>query len=176
MRNNRLSKYVKEVYALGGGNFMTVELNIRSVLKAPNGPQDFVPEILQDPGEPLGPPVLHIPPLEDIDNADDNIVVDLRHPISIPDTIDTINVPNVVTIAVNKSAPDVASEAAVPQVSASTGEDNGTNTNTPQPIDPLDTPTVAVHDTKWYKDNLMSSIDINGAIPDRDFGIRTLVG
>ena len=37
-------------------------------------------------------------------------------------------------------------------------------------------PTVVVHDTKWYKDNLVSSIDINGAILDRVFGIRTPVG
>ena len=35
----------------------TLELNIGSVLKAPNDPQDFVPEIIQEPGEPLGPPV-----------------------------------------------------------------------------------------------------------------------
>ena len=49
-RNNRSSTYVKAVYDLGGGTLKTVELNIRSVLKAPNDPQYFVPEILQDTG------------------------------------------------------------------------------------------------------------------------------
>ena len=86
----------------------TVELNIRSVLKAPNDPQDFVPEIIQDPGETLGPPVPPIPPLEDIDNAYDNSVVDICQPISIPDTIDAINVPEVSNAAVPEAAPDVA--------------------------------------------------------------------
>ena len=62
-RNNRSSTYVKEVYALGGGTLNTVELNTRSVLKAPNDPQYFDPEILQEPGEPLGPPVPPTPPL-----------------------------------------------------------------------------------------------------------------
>ena len=33
-----------------------------------------------------------------------------------------------------------------------------------------------VHDTKRYKDDLVSLIDINGAIPDIYFGIRTPVG
>ena len=64
-----------------------MELNIRSVLKAPNDPQEFVPEILQEPGEPLGPFVPPIPPLEDTYNANYNGVVDLRQPISITDTL-----------------------------------------------------------------------------------------
>ena len=42
-RNNWSSTYVKSVYALGGGILNTVELNIRSVLKATNDPQYFVP-------------------------------------------------------------------------------------------------------------------------------------
>ena len=129
-RNNRSIPYVKAVYALGGVTLKTVELNIRSVLKAPNNPQDFVPEILQEPGEPLGPPVPPMSPLEGTDNADDNSVVDLCQPISIPDTIYTINVPKVATVVVPKAAPDVAPKAAVPQVSAATSEDSGTNTDT----------------------------------------------
>ena len=106
--NNWSSTYVKSVYSLGGGYLKTVELKIRSVLKAPNNPQDFVPEIIQDPGETLGPPVPPIPPLEDIDNAYDNSVVDICQPISIPDTIDAINVPEVSNAAVPEAAPDVA--------------------------------------------------------------------
>ena len=42
-RNNWLSTYVKSVHALGAGSLNTVELNIRSVLKATNDPQYFVP-------------------------------------------------------------------------------------------------------------------------------------
>ena len=62
--------HVKSVYALGGGTLNTVELNIRSVLKAPIDPQDFVPEIRQEPGEPLGPPIKPMPDLlpEDTDS------------------------------------------------------------------------------------------------------------
>ena len=113
-RNNWSSTYVKALYALGDGTLKTVELNTKSVLKAPNDPQDFVPEIIQDPGELLGPPVPPMPPLEDKYNADDNSVVDLSQPISITDTIDTINVPRVATVAVPEAAPNVAPEAAVP--------------------------------------------------------------
>ena len=40
----------------------------------------------------------------------------------------------------------------------------------------MGTPVVVVHDTKWYKDNLVSKVDIYGAIPERNFGIRTLMG
>ena len=35
---------------------------------------------------------------------------------------------------------------------------------------------VVVHNKNWFEDNLQASIDINGAIIDRDFGIRTPVG
>ena len=97
-KTNRSSTYVKAVYALGGGTLKTVELNIRSVLKAPNNPQYFVPEILHEPGEPLGPPIKPMPALplpEDTDNADGNSVVDLRQPIPIVDAIDTIDVPEI---------------------------------------------------------------------------------
>ena len=62
-RNNRPSKYLKAVHTLGGGTLNKVELNTRSFLKALNDPQDFVTEILQEPGEPLGPPVTPMPPL-----------------------------------------------------------------------------------------------------------------
>ena len=117
-----------------------------------------------------------MPTLEVIDNSDYNSVIDLRKPISVPDTIDAINVPGIATVAVPEAAPDVAPEAAVPQVSAATGEDSGTNTDKIQATDPLGTPTVVVHDMKWYKDDLVSSVDIDGAIPNRDFGIRTPVG
>ena len=61
-KTNRKSTYVKAMYAPGGGNLKTVELNIRSVLKELRDPQDFVPEIRQEPGEPLAPPIP--PPLD----------------------------------------------------------------------------------------------------------------
>ena len=131
-------------------------------MNAPNDPQNFVPEILQEPGKPLSPPVPHMPPLEVTYNAYDNSVVDLRHPIYITDTIDAINVPEAATIEFPEPAPNVAPEAAVPQVSAATGEDSGTNTNISQATYPLVKPTVVVHDTNWYKEDLVSSIDING--------------
>ena len=114
--------------------------------------------------------------MEIIDNAYYNSVIDLRQPISVPDTIDAINVPKVATVAVPEVATDVAPEAAVLQVSAATGEYSGTNINTSQSTDLLGTPMVVVHDTKWYKDDLVSSIDINGATPDRNFGTRDPVG
>ena len=57
MGDNCLSTHVKSLYALGDGTLKTVELNIRSFLKSPNNPQYFVPEIIQEPGEPLVPPV-----------------------------------------------------------------------------------------------------------------------
>ena len=153
-----------------------MDLNIRSVLNTPNDPQDFVLDILQDPGEPLGLPLPPIPLLEGTDNKDDNSMFDLRQTISIPDTIDMINVLEVATVAVPKAAPDVSPEAAVLKVSAATVEDSGTNRDTSQETDTLGTPMVVVHYTKWYKDYLVSSIDINGTIPDRDFGIRNPVG
>ena len=62
-KTNRSSTNVKAVYALGGGTLKTLELNIRSFLKAPSDPQDFVPEIHQEPGEPLGPPIKPMPAL-----------------------------------------------------------------------------------------------------------------
>ena len=68
-------------------------------------------------------------------------MVDLRQTISIPDTIDAINVPKVATIAVPGAAPDVAPETAVPQVSVATGEDSGTNNNKSQATYPLGTTT-----------------------------------
>ena len=77
-------------------------------------------------------------------------MVYLCQTIYIPDTIDAINVPEVVTVAVNKAAPDVATELAVPQVSAATSEYSGTNTNTSQANDTIGPPTVGVYDTKWY--------------------------
>ena len=177
-KTNRSSTYVKAVYALGGGTMKTVELNIRSVLKAPSDPQDFVPEIRQEPGEPLGPPlppIPAIPPPEDTYNADS--VVDLNQPIpvldaielGVLDAIDAITIPEIVPAIL----PD---EAPAPQVLATTGADSDTNTKGSQVIDRLGTPTVVVHDTRWYKDDLVASIDMNGAIPDRDFGIRTPVG
>ena len=103
-------------------------------------------------------------------------MVDIRQPIYITDTIDAINVPEVATVAVTKAAPDVALEAAVPEVSAATSQDSGTNKDTSKATYPIVTPVLVVHDTKWYKEYFVLSIDINGAIPDRDFGIRTPVG
>ena len=144
-------------------------------MKAPNDPQDFVPEIIQDPGEPLGPPVLHIPPLEDTYNVDNNILVDLHQPVPIPDNINAINVPEVATVAVPEAVPKLAPEAAVTQMSSSISEDSGTNTSTSQATDPIVTHTAVVHDIKWYKDDFVSSIHINGEIPDRYFGFRTTV-
>ena len=128
-RNIKSGTYVNAVYSLGGGTWKTADLNIRSVLKAPNDPQAFLPGILQDPGEQLGPLVTPMPPLEGTDNSDDNIVVDLSQPISIPDNIDTINVPGVATVAVPKAVPDLSPKAAVLQVSASTRKYSVTNTN-----------------------------------------------
>ena len=75
-------------------------------------------------------------------------MIDLRQSISITDTIDTINVPEVENVAVPEAAPNVAPKAAVPQVSAANGEDSGTNTNISQETYPIGTPTVVVHDTK----------------------------
>ena len=152
-KNNWSSTYVKVVYVLGGETLKTGELNNRSVLKAPNDTQDFVPDILQDPGEPLGLPLPTIPLLEGTDNKDDNSMFDLRQTISIPDTIDMINVLEVATVAVPKAAPDVSPEAAVLKVSAATVEDSGTNRDTSQETDTLGTPMVVVHDTKWYKED-----------------------
>ena len=77
-------------------------------------------------------------------------MVYLCQTIYIPNTIDAINVPEVVTVAVNEAAPDVATEISVPQVSASTSEYSGTNTNTSQANDTIGPPTVGVYDTKWY--------------------------
>ena len=108
--NNWLITHVKSVYILGGGNLKTVELNIISVLKALNNPQYLVPEITQEPGEPLVHPVPPITPPKDTDNADDNIVVDLHQKSSIPDTIDVINVPEVATVSVPEAGPDAATE------------------------------------------------------------------
>ena len=143
--------------------------------EGPNRSSDFVLEIRQDPGEPLGPPIKPMPDLplpEDTDNADGNSVVDIRQPIPIVDDIDAIDVPEIVHAVVTDEAP----EEAAPQELSTTSEDSDTNFELSQVIDCLGTPTVVVHDTKWYKDDLVSSIDINGAILDRDFGIRTPVG
>ena len=49
-----------------------------------------------------------MPTMEIIDNAYYNSVIDLRQPISVPDTIDAINVPKVATVAVPEVATDVA--------------------------------------------------------------------
>ena len=98
-------------------------------------------------------------------------MVDLRQPIPIVDAIYAIDVPKIVHSVV----PDEAPEEAAPQALATTGEVSDTNFEVSQVIDRMGTPTVVVHDKKWYKDYLVSSIDINGAIPDRDFGIRTPV-
>ena len=113
-----------------------------------------------------------LPLPEDTDNADGNSVFNLRQPIPIVDAIDAIDVPEIVHAVM----PDEAPEEEAPQALATTGEDSDTNSKVSQVIDSLGTPTVVVHDTKWYKDDLVSSIDINGAIPDRYFGIRTPVG
>ena len=73
----------------------------------------------------MGPPIKPMPDLplpEDIDNADGNSVVDLRHPIPIVDAIDAIDVPEIVHAVV----PDEAPEEAAPQALATTGEDSDT--------------------------------------------------
>ena len=96
-------------------------------------------------------------------------MVDIRQTISIPDTIDAINVPKVETVAVSEAAPNVAPEAVALQVSSATSEYSSNNTNTSQATYHLGTPKLVVHDTKWYKEDFLSSININVAIPDRDF-------
>ena len=70
------------------------------------------------------PPIPGEPPPVDLDNVDDNSVVDLRQPNPIPDAIDTMNVPEVVSEVVS----DETSEAASPQVLGTDGEDSDTNT------------------------------------------------
>ena len=62
------------MYALGGGTLKTVELNIRSVLKEARDPQDSVPKIRQEPGEPLAAQIP--PPTQPEDPSDDESVVD----------------------------------------------------------------------------------------------------
>lgn len=44
---NWLITYVKSIYALGGETLKTMEMNIISVLKAPNNPQYILPEVRQ---------------------------------------------------------------------------------------------------------------------------------
>ena len=73
-----------------------------------------------------------------------------------------MDVPEVVPAVV----PDEAPEVVLPQVLATAGEDSDTNTKTLYVIDCLGAPTVEVHDTKWYTDDLISSIDIIGSILD----------
>ena len=128
-----------------------VEMNILSVLKAPSNPQDIVPEIRQELGEPLGPPmppVLSESPPVDPDNTDDNSAVDLNQPNPILEAIDVINVP------VPELLPDGAPDAAAPQVLGTAGENSNINTDIPYVNDCLGTPTVVVHDTNWFEDNL----------------------
>jgi len=163
-KTNRQSTYVKAVYALGGGTLKTVELNIRSVLKEVRDPRDFVPEIRQEPGEPLAAQIP--PPTQPEDANGDESVVNLLPNLPIPDTITIQAV--VPEEPAEKSAPEIAS----PEVEA----DRDTDTEVSQVINRLGEPTVEVHDTKWYTDDLISSLHINGAIPTRDFGIRTPVG
>lgn len=168
-----MSTYVKAVYAIGSGTLKTVELNIRSVLKEPRDPQDCVPEIRQEPDEPLAPPIP--PPTQPEDPNDDESVVDLRQPNPIPDAIAVRTV--VPDEAPEIAAPEIAApKVASPHVLATACEDNDTNIEVPQVNDRLGESTVEIHDTKWYKDDLMASLDINGAIPTRDFGIRTPIG
>lgn len=85
-----------------------------------------------------------LPPLEDTHNIVNNSVKDLHQLISIPDVIDVINVPEVVPEVV----PDESSNAAEPQVLATTGEDSVTNTEALQVIDHPGTPILVVHDVK----------------------------
>ena len=173
-KTNRQSTYVKAVYALGGGTLKTVELNIRSVLKEVRDPQDYVPEIRQEPGEPLA---AQIPPRTQLEDAnDDESVVNLLPNLPIPDiiTIQAVVPEEPAEIA----APEIAApEVATPEVAAhEVVADRDTDTEVSQVINRLGEPTVEVHDTKWYTDDLISSLHINGAIPTRDFGIRTPVG
>ena len=173
-KTNRQSTYVKAVYALGGGTLKTVELNIRSVLKEVRDPQDSVPEIRQEPGEPLA---AQIPPRTQLEDAnDDESVVNLLPNLPIPDiiTIQAVVPEEPAEIA----APEIAApEVATPEVAAhEVVADRDTDTEVSQVINRLGEPTVEVHDTKWYTDDLISSLHINGAIPTRDFGIRTPVG
>jgi len=177
-KTNRQSTYVKAVYALGGGTLKTVELNIRSVLKEVRDPRDFVPEIRQEPGEPLAAQIP--PPTQPEDANDDESVVNLLPNLPIPDiiTIQAVVPEEPAEIAAPEiAAPEIAApEIAAPEVAAPPEVDRDINTEVSQVIDCLGEPTVEVHDTKWYTDDLISSLHINGAILTRDFGVRTPVG
>ena len=112
-KTNCQSTYIKEVYALGGGTLKTVELNIQSVLKEARDPQDSVPEIRQEPGEPLATQIP--PPTHPEDTNDDESVVNLLPNLPIPDNIGIQEV-------VPEEPPKIAApEIAAPEVTAPLG-------------------------------------------------------
>ena len=139
-KTNRSSTYVKAVYTLGGGTLKTVELNIRSVLKEARDPQDSVPEIRQEPGEPLA---AQIPPPTQLEDAnDDESVINLLPNLPIPDNI-------AVQAVVPEEPPEIAApKIAAPEVAAPEVVDSDTNTEVSKVINHLGEPTVEVNDTK----------------------------
>ena len=107
-------------------------------------------------------------------------MIDLRQSNPIQDSI-------IVCIVVPDEAPEtvapeiVASkipvpEVAAPQVLTTACKDSDTNIDESQLNGRLGESMVEVHDTKWYKDDLIASLNINGAILTRNFGIRTPIG
>ena len=151
---NRSSAYVKAVYNLGGGTLKTVELNVRSVLEEAPDPQDFVPEIRQEPGEPIAPPVDQINQPEDRNNV--NVT---------PGTLTNATaVENLESVPMEM--PNIPAEEVHPAMSDASSQLN----------DGRARHTVEAHDAKWFKDDLLTTIDVNGSVPNRDFVIKTPIG
>ena len=107
-------------------------------------------------------------------------MIDLRQSNPIQDSI-------IVCIVVPDEAPEMVApeiaasripvpEVAEPQVLTTACKDSDTNIDVSQLNGRLGEPMVEVHDTKWYKDDLIASLNINGAILTRNFGIRTPIG
>lgn len=155
----RTSTFIAATYELEGGVQKTATLNIRSVNRVPP-PTTAATSSTPSPANTTATP------------SNTNTTNTTTTTTTTPPT-PTVSVAATTAAAATAAVPTSNTTADDPQA-ASADTTAARPADVPTATEPH--PTVVVHDQRWYKDDAAAKRDVNGPVPSREWGIRTMVG
>jgi hypothetical protein len=175
---NRITTSVVVDFEFDGGDVKRAELNIRSVKAAPTVPTERPTGEPPPAMEDVTSPTLAAPPV------DPALPVPARTETTTAAPPTTAAAPGADPIGGEAAAPVAdADEAPVVSVPGASGgaatvgaTANVVGATATVGATAEDEPTTVAHDLKWYEDDAKCRTDINGAVPIREWGVRTPVG